>query len=157
MLLSVPPRVLRARRENHRVIRRSRRRQGLRGLDWGWAGCLDGFMLFGREGELERVGALLEAARGRRSGALLVVGEPGAGKSALLDAARAEAAAFESALGLRERRGRAATSPTAVPCCRARPSRCSPKRSPSTRAGNARSSGRAPNSHTARPCAGSGA
>ena len=55
------------------------------------AGCLDGFMLYGRLGEQERVRALLEAARDRRSGALLVVGEPGAGKSALLDKARAEA------------------------------------------------------------------
>lgn len=48
-------------------------------------------MLYGRLGEQERVRALLEAARDRRSGALLVVGEPGAGKSALLDEARAEA------------------------------------------------------------------
>jgi AAA ATPase domain len=40
-------------------------------------------MLYGRLGEQERVRALLEAARDRRSGALLVVGEPGAGKSAL--------------------------------------------------------------------------
>jgi hypothetical protein len=48
-------------------------------------------MLYGRLGEQERVRALLEAARDRRSGALLVVGEPGAGKSALLDKARAEA------------------------------------------------------------------
>jgi len=28
MLLSMPPRVLRARRANHRVVRRSRRRRG---------------------------------------------------------------------------------------------------------------------------------
>jgi hypothetical protein len=42
-------------------------------------------MLYGRLGEQERVRALLEAARDRRSGALLVVGEPGAGKSALLE------------------------------------------------------------------------
>jgi DNA-binding CsgD family transcriptional regulator len=48
-------------------------------------------MLYGRQGEQERVRALLGAARDRRSGALLVVGEPGAGKSALLDEARAEA------------------------------------------------------------------
>jgi DNA-binding CsgD family transcriptional regulator len=48
-------------------------------------------MLYGRLGEQERVRALLDAARDRRSGALLVVGEPGAGKSALLDEARAEA------------------------------------------------------------------
>src|SRR5438034_8270252 len=91
MLLSVPPRVPRARRENHRVVRRSRRRPGLRALESGSAGCLDGLMLYGRLGEQERVRALLDAARDRRSGALLVVGEPGAGKSALLDEARAEA------------------------------------------------------------------
>jgi predicted ATPase len=48
-------------------------------------------VLYGRQGEQERVRALLEAAGDRRSGALLVVGEPGAGKSALLDEARAEA------------------------------------------------------------------
>jgi len=49
------------------------------------------YMLYGRLREQERVRALLDAARDRRSGALLVLGEPGAGKSALLDAARAEA------------------------------------------------------------------
>src|SRR6478736_4887037 len=45
----------------------------------------------GARGNRKRVRALLDAARDRRSGALLVVGEPGAGKSALLDEARAEA------------------------------------------------------------------
>src|ERR1700745_4346277 len=48
-------------------------------------------MLYGRQGEQERVCALLDAAQDRRSGALLVVGEPGAGKSALPDEARADA------------------------------------------------------------------
>src|SRR5215475_9686259 len=72
-------------------VRRSQRRRGLRALESGSAGCLYGFVLYGRQGEQERVRALLEAARDRRSGALLVVGEPGAGKSALLDEARAEA------------------------------------------------------------------
>ena len=64
---------------------------GLRALESGPAGCLDGFMLYGRQGEQERVRALLDAARDRLSGALLVVGEPEAGKSALLDEARAQA------------------------------------------------------------------
>ena len=45
----------------------------------------------GREDELRAIGSLLEAA-GDRGGALLVRGEPGIGKSTLLEAARREAA-----------------------------------------------------------------
>lgn len=51
-------------------------------------------VLAGREHELQRIGALLGDATAGRSGALLVVGEPGVGKTALLEAARARADAF---------------------------------------------------------------
>jgi hypothetical protein len=52
-------------------------------------------VLVGREAELARVRALLEAARDGRSGALLLAGDAGIGKTALLDAALAEAAESE--------------------------------------------------------------
>lgn len=45
-------------------------------------------MLFGRDVERAEIGALLEAARDSRSGALVVRGEPGIGKSALLEDTR---------------------------------------------------------------------
>jgi DNA-binding NarL/FixJ family response regulator len=48
-------------------------------------------MLLGRDAERARVGALLEAARASRSGALVIRGEPGIGKSALLEDAREQA------------------------------------------------------------------
>ena len=48
-------------------------------------------MLLGRDAELARIGALLEAARASRSGALLIRGEPGIGKTALLEDALAQA------------------------------------------------------------------
>ena len=48
-------------------------------------------MLLGRDAERARIGALLEAARASRSGALVVRGEPGIGKSALLEDAREQA------------------------------------------------------------------
>jgi DNA-binding CsgD family transcriptional regulator/tetratricopeptide (TPR) repeat protein len=48
-------------------------------------------MLFGRDRELARVGALLEGARDSRSSALVVVGEAGVGKSELLAYAAAQA------------------------------------------------------------------
>ena len=44
-------------------------------------------MLVGREAELERIEALLEGARSGRGGALIIRGEPGIGKTALLAAA----------------------------------------------------------------------
>ncbi|WP_062988797.1 ATP-binding protein [Nocardia anaemiae] len=47
-------------------------------------------MLHGREVELARIDRLLEAARTGRSGALVVRGEPGIGKTALLDYAAAQ-------------------------------------------------------------------
>ncbi len=49
-------------------------------------------MLVGREGELRRVTALLDEARRGRSGSLLVIGDPGMGKTALLEEARRQAA-----------------------------------------------------------------
>jgi DNA-binding CsgD family transcriptional regulator len=45
-------------------------------------------MLVGREPERARIGALIEAAHASRSGALVIRGEPGIGKTALLDDAR---------------------------------------------------------------------
>jgi len=48
-------------------------------------------VLHGREAELERIAALLAAARAGRSGALVLRGDAGAGKSALLLAARRRA------------------------------------------------------------------
>ena len=50
--------------------------------------------LAGREHELARIDALLGEASAGRSGALLVVGEPGVGKTTLLEAARARADSF---------------------------------------------------------------
>ncbi|WP_043632748.1 ATP-binding protein [Nonomuraea candida] len=54
-------------------------------------------MLFGRDGERAAIGALVDAARQGRSGGLVVRGEPGIGKSALL----AWAAGYAGRLGLR--------------------------------------------------------
>ena len=48
--------------------------------------------LFGREEELRRTGALLEAARSGEGGALLLLGDAGIGKTSLLDEAAAAAA-----------------------------------------------------------------
>ena len=48
-------------------------------------------MLLGRATERERIAALLRDARAGRSGALVIRGEPGAGKTALLDDAAAQA------------------------------------------------------------------
>ena len=46
-------------------------------------------MLYGRDAERARIGALLEQARVSRSSALVLRGEPGIGKSALLEDTRA--------------------------------------------------------------------
>ncbi|MBQ0984834.1 helix-turn-helix domain-containing protein [Streptomyces sp. F63] len=57
--------------------------------------------LHGRRAELRALGALLEAARRGAGGSLLLVGEPGLGRSALLDrTAAASGAASRSAPGL---------------------------------------------------------
>ena len=48
-------------------------------------------MLYGRDAERAQIGALLEAARDSRSGALVIRGEPGIGKTALLGDAREQA------------------------------------------------------------------
>ena len=51
-------------------------------------------VLAGREHELARIDSLMGDAAERRSGALLVVGEPGVGKTTLLELARARAGSF---------------------------------------------------------------
>jgi DNA-binding CsgD family transcriptional regulator len=51
--------------------------------------------LVGRDAERARIGALLEAAHESRSGALVIRGEPGIGKTALLEDARQEAVGME--------------------------------------------------------------
>src|SRR5262249_1684753 len=48
-------------------------------------------VLYGRDRERARIGALLGAARASRSGVLLVSGEPGVGKTALLEDTRERA------------------------------------------------------------------
>ena len=48
-------------------------------------------MLLGREGEQQRLHAVVSAAREGRGTALALVGEPGIGKTALLEDARARA------------------------------------------------------------------
>src|ERR687885_2762879 len=45
-------------------------------------------MLYGRDEERATIGALLDGARASRSGALVLRGEPGIGKSALLEDTR---------------------------------------------------------------------
>src|SRR5919201_6774651 len=59
-------------------------------------------MLFGRERESARIDEVLQAARERRSGSLVVRGEAGIGKTALLKAAveRAEGMRVLHALGV---------------------------------------------------------
>src|SRR4051812_24930891 len=59
-------------------------------------------MLFGRERESARIDEVLGAARERRSGAIVVRGEAGIGKSALLDGAveRADGMRVFGALGV---------------------------------------------------------
>ena len=57
-------------------------------------------MLHGRESELVRCARLLDDARGGRAGALVVLGEPGVGKSALLDVVTAHAEQFRVLRGL---------------------------------------------------------
>jgi DNA-binding CsgD family transcriptional regulator len=51
----------------------------------------DGHVLYGRDAERAKIGALLEAARASRSGALVLRGQPGIGKTALLEDARERA------------------------------------------------------------------
>ncbi|MCA6095196.1 LuxR C-terminal-related transcriptional regulator [Streptomyces sp. SCA3-4] len=66
-------------------------------------------MLWGREPECERLGRLLDAARGLRSGVLVLGGEPGVGKSALVDHA------VRTAHGLQVRQVRAAETEQGLP------------------------------------------
>jgi ATP/maltotriose-dependent transcriptional regulator MalT len=53
-----------------------------------WSCDYDPGVLYGRDPERARIGALLEAARASRSGVLVLRGEPGIGKSALLEDTR---------------------------------------------------------------------
>jgi AAA ATPase domain len=82
-------------------------------------------MLFGREGEAARIAEVLDAARAGRSGALVVRGAAGIGKSALLNAA------VEGADGMRVLRALGVESEVDVACLRlgsgqatSRPSPC---------------------------------
>ena len=43
--------------------------------------------MIGRAAELDRIGSLVDAARSGRSGSLLILGDPGVGKSTILAAA----------------------------------------------------------------------
>src|SRR5215218_4450244 len=52
--------------------------------------------LVGRRPERERIDRLLQAARAGEAGSLLVVGDPGVGKTALLEAASARAEGFST-------------------------------------------------------------
>lgn len=66
-------------------------------------------MLLGRERERQAIERLLDEARGGRSGVLALVGEPGIGKSALLDCAA------ELANGMRVLRARGVPSEAQIP------------------------------------------
>src|SRR5262245_929383 len=68
-----------------RAARASHRRTHRRGQFEASRGSTIRRVLYGRDEERARLGALLEAARSSRSGVLLLRGEPGIGKSALLD------------------------------------------------------------------------
>jgi signal transduction histidine kinase len=57
----------------------------------GWDRHRIGVVLIGRDAECAELSALLDAARASRSAALVLRGEPGAGKTALLEEARARA------------------------------------------------------------------
>jgi ATP/maltotriose-dependent transcriptional regulator MalT len=56
-------------------------------------------MLYGRDPERSRIAELLDGARASRSGVLVISGEPGVGKSALLDDARDRAADMQVLAG----------------------------------------------------------
>ncbi len=68
-------------------------------------------MLLGRERELEELGAVLAGARENRSGVLVLAGEPGIGKTALVD----QAAALAEDAGMRVLRARGIESEARVP------------------------------------------
>src|SRR6266545_4613016 len=62
----------------------------------GWRGRVTiEALLYGRDAERSRIGALLDGARASRSGVLVIRGEPGAGKSALLEDARERASGMQ--------------------------------------------------------------
>ena len=72
----------------------------LRGIPWNWDWCRRsvtrrvGTVLVGRDGELRRIDRLLADARLGRSGSLVLRGDPGVGKTALLEWAVASADGF---------------------------------------------------------------
>ena len=69
-------------------------------------------VLVGREGERGRIDRVLDAARVGRSGSLVVLGDPGTGKSALLSSAR------ERAGGMRVLTAHGLESESELPVCR---------------------------------------
>ena len=77
----------------------ARAREIPRSSSW-LGGTLFGTMLFGRERESARIDEVLDAAREGRSGALVVRGEAGIGKSALLNAAMERADDMQVLLAL---------------------------------------------------------
>jgi predicted ATPase len=66
-------------------------------------------VIYGRDQERSRIGELLDGARAARSAALVILGEPGVGKSALLEDAR------EQAVGMRVLSGSGVESEAQLP------------------------------------------
>ena len=95
-------------------------------------------MLFGRDAERALIGALLDAARDSRSGALALRGEAGVGKTVLLEDARARAGDMHVLPRAGSSRSPSCRSPRCSSCCarrcaistacpRRRPPRCGPR------------------------------
>ncbi|GAA2100389.1 helix-turn-helix transcriptional regulator [Actinomadura alba] len=80
---------------------RSRRPSALSGADGMPAATGDPAVLRGRDHELETLGALLDRTRNGAGGALLIVAEPGLGRSALLEAVVRRAGSGFRTLGTR--------------------------------------------------------
>ena len=109
-------------------------------------------MLFGRDAERALIGALLDAARDSRSGALALRGEAGVGKTVLLDDARARAGDMHvlSARGVESESElpfaalhqllRPALRPRRPRCPRPRRPRCAPRSGSPTAAARSASS-----------------
>ena len=74
-------------------------------------------MLYGRDVERARLAALVDAARSSRSGALILRGEPGVGKTALLEDARSGGATCRSWRRAESRRSPNCRSPGSISSC----------------------------------------